>query len=63
MAQKNQRGMMYMDIKMECRNCGQMRIANLEEIIKVLIETVEADSVYAGFFCRECADEILGDDI
>lgn len=54
---------MYMDIKMECRNCGQMRIASLEEMIKVLIETVEADSVYAGFFCRECADEILGDDI
>lgn len=51
-----------MDIKMECKNCGEMRITKLEETIKAFIETVEADSVYAGFLCQDCADEILGDD-
>jgi len=53
---------MYMDIKVECKSCGQMRITKLEGMIKSLLETVAADSVYAGFFCKECADEILGDD-
>lgn len=53
---------MYMDIKMECKNCGEMRIAKLEGMIKAFIETVEADSVYAGFFCQDCAEELLGDD-
>lgn len=51
-----------MDIQMECKNCGQVRFADLEKIIKILIDTVEDDSVYAGFFCQDCADELLDED-
>jgi hypothetical protein len=51
-----------MDIQMECKNCGQVRFANLEEMIRILIETVEDDSVYGGFFCQDCSDELLDDD-
>jgi hypothetical protein len=51
-----------MDIQMECKNCGQVRLANLDEMIRVLIDTCDNDSVYAGFFCQDCADELLDDD-
>lgn len=51
-----------MDIQMECKNCGQVRLANLDEMIRVLIETCDNDSLYAGFFCQDCADELLDDD-
>ncbi len=51
-----------MDIKMECKNCGQVRLADLDEMIKVLIDTCDNDSIYAGFFCQDCADELLDDD-
>jgi putative DNA primase/helicase len=35
-----------MDIQMECKNCGQVRLANLDEMIRVLIDTCDNDSVY-----------------
>lgn len=51
-----------MDIQMECKNCGQVRSGNLDEMIRVLMDTAENDSVYAGFFCQDCADELLDED-
>ena len=51
-----------MDIKMECKNCRQVRLADLDEMIKVLIETYDSDSNYAGFFCQDCAEELLDED-
>lgn len=58
---KNRKEMMTMDIQMECRNCGQVKFADLDEMIEVLIETCDNDSVYAGFFCKDCADDLLDD--
>lgn len=30
-----------MDIQMECKNCGQVRLANLDEMIRVLIRLLK----------------------
>ncbi|QGG47405.1 hypothetical protein FTV88_1258 [Heliorestis convoluta] len=51
-----------MDIQMECKNCGQARLADLDEMIRILIDTSKNKSVYAGFFCKDCADELLDED-
>lgn len=51
-----------MDIQMECKNCGQVRLADLDEMIRILMETAENASVYSGFFCQDCADELLDED-
>jgi hypothetical protein len=51
-----------MQIQMECKNCGQLCVTDLGFIISTIIDTAESDSVYAGYFCRECADELFDDE-
>lgn len=53
--------MIHMDIQIECKHCGKVHLTKLKEIIKVLIETCENDSIYAGFLCNVCADELTED--
>lgn len=51
-----------MQIQIECRNCGQLCEADFGFVISAMIDTIEADSVYAGYFCRECADELFDEE-
>ena len=48
-----------MDIKIECKNCSKVLKADLDGIIKALHDSVEKDSIYGGFLCKDCADELL----
>ena len=50
-----------MDIQIECKHCGKVHLTKLYEIFKVLIETCENSSIYAGFLCYVCADELTED--
>lgn len=48
-----------MDIQIECNNCGFVAVIDVAGVFKSMLESIENDSVYAGFLCENCADEIL----
>ena len=51
-----------MNIQMECKHCGQVRPADMDQMMSLLIDTAHNQSVYAGFFCEDCAEELLEED-
>lgn len=51
-----------MQIQMECKNCGKHCVADLGNFISTLIDTAEMDSVYSGYFCSECAEDLFEDE-
>jgi DNA-directed RNA polymerase subunit RPC12/RpoP len=51
-----------MQIQLECKNCGKLCVTDLGYFISTLIDTAEMDSVYSGYFCSECAEELFEDE-
>lgn len=51
-----------MDIKIECKNCGEYRLVDVNRIIKSMHDSIDNDSIYAGFLCKTCADELFDED-
>lgn len=51
-----------MQIQMECKNCGKLSVTDLGNFISTLIDTAEMDSVYSGYFCCDCAEDLFDDE-
>ncbi len=51
-----------MQIQMECKNCGQMCVTDLGIVVAAMIDTIDNDSVYGGYFCRECAEDMFDEE-
>lgn len=51
-----------MNIQIECKNCGHIATINVNALIKAMLESIENDSIYAGFLCKECAKELIEED-
>ena len=62
MALKDLEEVSRMQIQMECKNCGKLCVTDLGNFISTLIDTAEMDSVYSGYFCIECAEELFEDE-
>ena len=41
-----------------CAQCGIVLEAEVDRIIRTLLECAERESIYGGFCCEECADEM-----
>ncbi len=62
MALKDLEEVTRMQIQMECKNCGKLCVTDLGNFISTLIDTAEMDSVYSGYFCSECAEDLFEDE-
>jgi len=62
MAQKNRKEMIFMDIKIECKNCDHVATVDVNGLIKSMHDSIDNDSIYAGFLCKKCADELFDED-
>jgi len=51
-----------MDIQIECKNCGHIATIDVNVLIQAMLESIEKDSIYAGFLCKECAEELIEED-
>lgn len=48
-----------MDIKIECKNCDHVATVDVNGLIKSMHDSIDNDSIYAGFLCKKCADELF----
>lgn len=51
-----------MQIQIECRKCGKLCVTDLGPVMAAMIDASNSDSVYGGYFCKECADELLAEE-
>ncbi len=47
-----------MKILIECSHCGKTLEANMDGIIRTLLECAENKSIYSGVLCEECAEDM-----
>lgn len=45
-----------MKMKIECNKCGKVLEAEVDGIIRTMLECAERDSIYGGFCCEDCAE-------
>ena len=44
-----------------CTNCGNLVEAEVDGIIRTMLDCAEQESIYCGFFCQDCAEEMDDD--
>lgn len=47
-----------MKMKIECNKCGKVLEAEIDGIIRTMLECAERDSIYGGFCCEDCAEDM-----
>mgnify|MGYP003591550423 FL=1 len=47
-----------MKILIECAHCSNVITADVDGIIRTLLECAERESIYGGFCCQKCAEEM-----
>lgn len=47
-----------MFVSIECNQCGKVMNTNVSEVIKCILDCVDNKSIYSGFLCSECAEEV-----
>ena len=47
-----------MRMLIECAQCGIVLEAEVDGIIRTMLDCAERESIYGGFCCEDCADEM-----
>ena len=47
-----------MRMLIECTQCGIVLEAEVDRIIRTMLDCAERESIYGGFCCEDCADEM-----
>ena len=47
-----------MKMKIECNKCRKVLEAEIDGIIRTMLECAERDSIYGGFCCEDCAEDM-----
>lgn len=50
------KGVWRMKMLIECSRCGMTIEADVDGIIRTMLDCAENESIYSGFLCEECAE-------
>ena len=45
-----------MKMLIECSNCSKTLEADVDGIIRTMLDCAENESIYSGFLCEDCAE-------